>query len=605
MTKNFADIKDLSFKDAQPQNTVETIKAILKENGIETEEVWNESNVPNCYSLRINVKGTIFGANGKGTSKEFTLASGYGELIERLQLGHIWRSKLSVENGASSSELQSQLISIDTLAEKHSPWYETYSKVLSEQVGVVLSPEDILRQYADKNGNVRVTPFYCVTTHSQEYLPTSLCNTVYLTSGGAAGNTMEEAMVQAFSEIVERNHKLRVISERIPTPQIPDEVLHSCSISGEIIDFLRGNGFNVIVKDCSLGTKFPVVCVCLIDTATGRYHTHFGAHPNFDIALQRTLTESFQGRSLKTVAKHENFCHKNEQAMDLSHQMLELVKGTSEKEPLFFLNTDCPYNHTVGFSGKTNREILRECIDFFKEQGYSILMRDSSCLGFPTYQIIIPGYSEVFPNRLSLKHNDIRYSSYVAQVLRNPASAPMESLIGFMMHLSQTKLYNAASMKSFSREAGIPANLSGAEDSYLQYAAIAFVSYILGKKKSAISCLDAMLHLNIPNNEYAEYLLCLKRYLTLQEEAFSPDTIKEILRCFHKTQTLDILYSCIEQNGNPLDPIVLKCDRTCHPTCRLYDRCQKNHIDELIAAIGQKAKAMDQTPMIEKLRALQ
>lgn len=595
-------LTNLSGKDAQPLDTVAKIKKILKDNGIETEERWSESNVPHCYSLRVNVAGTVFGSNGKGTAKDFTLASAYGELIERLQLGHIWRSKLSVENGASSSELQSVSVSADSLVAEQAPWYEVYAKEAQKHTGAVMTAEELIRQYADKDGNVRVTPFYCVTRQMQTYLPTSLCNTVYLTSGGAAGNTMEEAMVQAFSEIVERHHKLRVISERIATPRIPDEVIQACPIASEIIEFLRSSGFRVIVKDCSLGTKFPVVCVCLIDTATGRYHTHFGAHPNFDIALQRTLTESFQGRNLETVAKHENFCHKTAQVMDLSHQMTELVKGTSEKEPLFFLDSDDSYNDAVGFAGTTNLEVLAECIDFFNVQGYDILVRDSSCLGFPTYQIIIPGYSEVFPNRLSLKHNDIRYSSYVAKVLTNPAAAPLDALMGFMLHLNLTKQQSNAGMKSFLFETGIPANISSKEEKYLQNAAIAHASYTLGNTKEVIACLNNMLLLDA--KEDTEYLVCIKRYLTLLLQQYDSATIHTILSTFHKEETVSALYKCIEQKRNPMDPIVLKCDRKCHSSCHLYDKCQKNHIDELIAAIGQKAKAMDQAPMIEKLRNL-
>ena len=593
---------DVSCKDALPQDTVAKIRSILKENGIETEERWNESNVPYCHSLRINISGTIFGSNGKGTCREFTLASGYGELIERLQLGHIWRSKLSVENGASSSELQSMLIPVDSLLDRHAPWFDAYAETANKCTDEAMTAEDIIRQYADKEGNIRVTPFYCVTTQSEEYLPTSLCSTVYITSGGAAGNTMEEAMVQAFSEIVERRHKLQVITERISTPRIPEEVLQACPIAYDIISFLRSKGFRVIVKDCSLGTKFPVVCVCLIDTNTGCYHTHFGAHPSFEIALQRTLTESFQGRSLETVAKHKNFCRQTEQAMSLAHQMSELVKGTSEKGVHFFLDANDSYNRTAGFAGTNNRDMLRECIQFFKDQGYHILMRDSSCLGFPTYQIIIPGYSEVFPNRLSLKHNDIRYSSYVASVLRDPASAPVDSLFGFMMHMAQTKAQSGAVMQGFIRETGIPANISYQEDSFLLSAAIAHVSYTLGKTKDVISCIDTMLCQGMDNT--SEYLLCVKRYLTLQQEQQDPAMIRTILECFHKPETVVDLYACIERNGNPLDPIVLRCDLTCKPTCRLYHKCQKSSVNELIKLIGQKAKNMDQTYMIEKLQDL-
>ena len=83
---------DRTFKDDSPLDTVKKIKGILKSYGIETEEKWMDSGVPYCYSLRVSVYGTVFGTNGKGVTKELALASGYGELMERLQLGRILKS---------------------------------------------------------------------------------------------------------------------------------------------------------------------------------------------------------------------------------------------------------------------------------------------------------------------------------------------------------------------------------------------------------------------------------------------------------------------------------------------------------------------------------
>ena len=78
---------DADFKDESPLKTVAHIKQILKDNGIETMETWVETSVPYCYVISIRVVGTTFVVNGKGLTKEFTLASGYGELMERLLKG--------------------------------------------------------------------------------------------------------------------------------------------------------------------------------------------------------------------------------------------------------------------------------------------------------------------------------------------------------------------------------------------------------------------------------------------------------------------------------------------------------------------------------------
>lgn len=595
MMENMVILPDAACKDAHPLDTVQRIKSILGEHGIETEEFWEASDVPHCYSLRINIAGTSIGANGKGVNQEYALASGYGELIERLQLGLIWRNKLQIEGGASTCEAQSQTIAAQLLSERNPGWYAAFAQRFQQSTGIAMTAQNILKQYTDSDGNVQATPYYCVTSHTWEYLPTAFCKAVYATSGGAAGNTMEEAMVQALSEIVERHHKLRVIHEDIVAPEIPEEVLQSCTIAYDIIRFLRGNGYRVIVKDCSLGTKFPVVCVCIIDTNTGKYHTHFGAYPNFEVALQRTLTESFQGRNIQNITKHEDFFCKNELS-DLRHLMVELVNGTNEKPPQFFFRrSEEAYRPTTGFSGKTNGERLRECIAFFREQGYDVLVRDSSTLGFPTCQIIIPGYSEVLPQRISDQFNDSRYSAFASRALQNPVSAKQEDLFGLMMHIAQSSKLKLSGMESFTTESGIPAKLASGEETYLMSAALAHVSYSFGRTKDVISYLTKAIRANTSAD--LEYLICLKRYLTLQQNKYAPQDIRATLEYFHKPETVAALYACLDGKKNPLDAVVLRCDLQCAPTCRLYTRCKKKYADRLVQCISQKAKLLDQAPL--------
>ena len=578
---------DFAGKDAAPVDTVARIKEILDKHGIQTEEKWSESNVPYCYSLRINIKDTAIGANGKGINKAFALASGYGELIERLQLGLIWRNKLQIEGGASSCEAQSSLQPAALLWERHPEWYCAYGDKLKQTTGISVTGEELLRQYTDKQGNVQATAFYCLTTQELEYLPTVLCKTVYATSGGAAGNTIEEAMVQAFSEIIERHHKLHVIQQ-----DFPEETLQTSKIAYKIISFLRDNGYRVQIKDASLGTGFPVLCVCLIDTNTGKYHTHFGASPDFHIALQRTLTETFQGRNLENVAKHEDFQLDCEH-QDLRYLLRELVKGTSEKPPQFFrpASSDNVVDPSFSF-GTTNRERLKGCIAFFRDQGYDILVRDSSALGFPTYQVIIPGYSEALPQRMSDKYDDNRFSGHAVRALRNPAAAAFDDYLGVLMHINQSKKLKMNGLESYTTEAGLPARISAGEEVFLMSTSLAYIHYELGRYKEAATYIAQAVS-NCRRGE-VEYLLCLKRYLALKQAKYTAESISEILSQFHKPQTVGELYSCLEKKQNPLLRVVLKCDLENCDGCKLYGRCKKRESDSMAQMVAQKAQKLDQ-----------
>lgn len=594
---------DAVYKDARPMDTVERIKGILDEYGIRTVVTWGESNVPNCYSLRVNIEGTRVGTNGKGVTKEFALASGYGEFMERLQQGLIWRNKVQTEGNVSSSDAQSQPVSAEMLLERNPGWYAAYCQKLRRLTGISLTEKQIMAQYADGEGNVRATPFYCVTSGTTEYVPAELIKGVYGTNGGAAGNTLEEAIVQAISEIVERSHKLRVIFEGISVPEIPETVLQTCPIAYEIIGYLRNNGYRVIIKDCSLGTKFPVVCVCLVNTKTGKYHTHFGAHPNFEVALQRTLTETFQGRNIKHITRHEGFYYPTDNTFELRYLMTELVKGTSEKPPQFFFGrSEQPYSHAAGFSGRNNSECLRECINFFKEQGYDVLVRDSSCLGFPTCQVIVPGYSEALPHRLSSKYNDMRYHNYAKKTLRNPVTAGPEDMLGLMMYIMERNKYSISGMDSFLAESGIPACLTPAEEVRLMNLSLAYVSYSQGKKKDAVTYIGKALLTE--DLEEEEYLICLKRYLSLQLNGYGPENIKDTLTFLHKPETVGRLYEHLDKRENPLNELVLRCDMQCRSDCRLYGLCKQKQADELVQLIINKSREVDQSKLIGYLKTV-
>ena len=83
----------------------------------------------------------------------------------------------------------------------------------------------------------------------------------------------------------------------------------------------------------------------------------------------------------------------------------EVTQCSWNKPASFFGgNPQYEFHPSVGFSGQTSKELLAECIAFFRSKGLDILVRDCSSLSFCTYQIIIPGYSECLLNRLDQKN---------------------------------------------------------------------------------------------------------------------------------------------------------------------------------------------------------
>ena len=589
-------VQVFSYKDESPANTVKRIKGILQAYHVKTTETWWDTGAPHCYIVSIRVDGTNFRTTGKGLTKELALASGYGELMERFQLGYIGRADVQKDGVLSTNDTQTEIVDAKTLLERNRKWYALMSDRLQHYVGNKYSPEDILMQYADQDGNVLCTPYYCITTDSKEYLPLALRKAAYTASGCASGNTVEEAIVHALSEIVERYCLVKIASDNLSLPDIPETVLREFTYAYSIITHLRQHGYKVIVKDCSLGNKYPTVCVCFINQTDGRYHTHYGADPVLEIAIERALVEPFQGRNMETLAKHEDFAEKTVKHLDVKNLEKEIVWGAAEKPFSFFTGTPfCEYNENVGFSGKNNRELLNECVSYFKEMGYDILVRDSSCLSFPTVQVIIPGYSEVTCHRISPDYEYDRPADHVAKALKDLSKASVDDLVLTLIHMMQNQ-------DAFSKMARLHLTTDKKLENYLRVSALAYINYSLMRHLETVKCIDVLLRSE--KTAYDDYLLCLKRYLLLQKEQHTPEESRRILEFFHRSDTVEKLFSYIGRNANPLDDYVVHCDGKCSNACSLQQYCCKKYVSSLVKLVNEKTSELDFLAFSNKIRDL-
>lgn len=590
------DMHIFSYKDESPTNTVNKIKDILKKYNVETTETWYETNVPNCHIVVISANGTSFMTTGKGLTKELALASGYGEFMERFQLGFIGRKDVQKDGNYSYNDVQSELIPANQLLQQNPKWYSAFSDRLYIYTGKRYSPDELVMQYADQDKNVICTPYYCITADSKAYLPVALRKAVYTASGCASGNTPEEAIVHAISEIMERYSLVRISAEKITPPDIPEHVLKQFHYAYSIITYLRQHDYKVVVKDCSLGNKYPVISICIINKKNGRYHTHYGADPVLEIAIERALVEPFQGRNIHDVTKHIDFASRPDSRLDVKNLQTEIVWGAAEKPYFFFTGEPTfQYNENMGLSGSNNRELFNECIKYFKDMGYDVLVRDGSCLSFPTYQVVIPGYSEVACHRLDPDYQESKDLPKVANILKDLSAASFDDMLLVAQYIGKTS-------ESFSKLTGLHLNIDNSEDNYLKYSSIAYLDYSLMQFSTAAHIIDILL--NFSKKEHEDYLICLKRYLTLIDQGCAPAAIKDILLYFHQPQTVEKLYFYIDSSKNPFDDFILHCDMNCTENCLVYNHCCKEYVSNLVNLINQKTKLLDFDKFADKIRSL-
>ena len=598
-------IIDGKFKDSTPAATIQRIKDILSQYGIEPKMKWFESGVPYCYSNQLSVPGTSFRSIGKGLTKEFAIASAYGEMIERLQLGIIYGPTSMKDGDYAIEDSRFEMQPAKELLENHRDWYQRMSDLLLDSTGERITPEQMLAQCATRDGMVSVTPYLELNTLEKVYFPTVLRKRIYGSNGCAAGNTPEEALVQAISEIVERGHQLRALKDGIALPDIPEDDLKKYQISYKIIDFVRNNGYKVIIKDASLETGFPVVCACIIDSRTGRYHTHFGAHPVFEIALERSLTESFQGRSITAIAENEAFTPKRDVKFYLNDFYVELRRSSGNKLPGFFVD-DSPfiYDPNMGTTSCDNREILKFCMEYFTRQGFSLLVRDCSCLGFPTYQVIVPGYSECYINRISSKTDDGKYAPYALSTLRDPVKAGITDRMGLLMHLDKAKEMDAAytEVHSFSMMAKIPSRTPHKLQKFLLSANLGYVYHSIGRYKEAASFVGKM----IPEatGRDLEYLICLNRFYNLIADGYGMEYATKVITCFHQSETVNELLGIFNAKGNPLERFVMRCNKQHCESCPMYGDCFLVKCDSLADMLDSKMALLDFDEMANYLRGI-
>lgn len=178
----------------------------------------------------------------------------------------------------------------------------------------------------------------------------------------------------------------------------------------------------------SLGEGFPVVGIILTNTSNGTTMFRMGADFNLEIALERCLTETFQGRDEGKSSQFIEYpIHKCEDIVTdgkiRHHEYLKSLKDGTGLVPdsIFWDKPIYDFSEPILKSSGNRKEDLQQMFDFLFERGYEVLIRDNSFLGFCAYHVIIPGLSDqnyrlknIFNEYFSSFYVDIAMHSFCA-----------------------------------------------------------------------------------------------------------------------------------------------------------------------------------------------
>ncbi len=387
-------------KDAALEDSIAKFQQKLTALGFNIEEASWLNPVPNVWSVHIRDKDCpqCF-SNGKGASRKAALASALGEYFERLSTNYFFADYYLGQDIANG----------DFVHYPSEKWFPIEDEDLLPE-GIL---DDYLLEHFDPEGDL--TPDFLVDLQSGNYergivampyvrqsdqqtvyIPQSIIANLYVSNGMSAGNTKYEARVQGLSEVFERYVKNKIIAEAVSLPLIPQEVIARYPTIQAAVQKLEEEGFPILAYDASLGGKYPVICVILLNPHNGTCFASFGAHPNFQVAFERTVTELLQGRSLKDLDVFAPPSFNNDDVAE--HANLETHFIDSSGLISWDLFKEKPDYDFVdwNFSGSTEQE-YHSLMNIFNKLGKQVYVMDYNHLDVYACRIIVPGMSDIYP----------------------------------------------------------------------------------------------------------------------------------------------------------------------------------------------------------------
>lgn len=571
---------DEKYKDEHPEKTVDRIIKKLNSIEIYLDEKYNDSGIENCHSLRVSVKGGVPGTNGKGVSKEFARASGYGEFMERLESGLFFYKYQSFENDEKvclqSYAYDKKYVTVSEL-EENGDWMDPIVK----KYGV--TRKQIAQQCAIYAGsdNILVVPYYSIFEDKYVYLPTAFVEHIYSANGCCVGNTREEAWVHALSEILERNANIEILKSGKPAPIISREKLKRFEVVNNILDKIeKTNKFDVEIFDYSCGRDFPIIATRIINRETKGYLVNVGADPIFEIAVQRTLTEIFQGRNIENFSGDKTgVILKEITDMNISDNILnQLETGNGIYTVDFFagdLKSDSEFTDNTG---KTNKQLIEYVLKIYKDIGLPVYVRNYSFLDFPCYKFVVPGFSESRGERLKEVISSYYFGDKCAKTLRNIKCADKAALTELLMY--KNMVANIRSKKfNYNFLAGLPFNENPPHRLLMHYV---YAAYKLNNKKIYDECLITAISC-ITDEKDRDYLLAIRQWQKFMSDGVKEEVAFKVLERFYFTETISRLKRNIATDAL-FDEFVVECIDC--KNCRHSNICQYKNIKKMMTNVG-------------------
>ncbi|MGQ3891541.1 OsmC domain/YcaO domain-containing protein [Legionella sp. CNM-4043-24] len=436
-------------KDAPLEQTIRNMSQIIADLGMKIEVSSWRNIVPNVWSLHIrDAASPMCFTNGKGATKESALCSALGEFIERLNNNFFYNDQFFGEEIANS----------DFVHYPNEKWFAIEddslpADLLDDYCLSIYNPDNELlgshlidTNSGNKKRGICAIPYRRRSDGETVWFPSNLIENLFLSNGMSAGNNLQEAYVQCLSEIFERAIKRQIIEQEIVLPDVPMSVLERYPRILAGIRGLEEQGFPILVKDASLGGQFPVMCVTLMNPKTGGVLASFGAHPDFEVALERSLTELLQGRSFEGLNDMPKPTFNSMAVTEPENFVEHFIDSTGVISWRFFSSKPDYEFCDWDFSGSSEEE-AETLFGILEDMGKEVYIADLTDLGSSACRILVPDFSEVYPVD-DLIWDNTNHALHYREDILNLHSLSDDALRGLVERLEESQLDNQTDIRT-------------------------------------------------------------------------------------------------------------------------------------------------------------
>ena len=210
-------------------------------------------------------------------------------------------------------------------------------------------------------------------------------------NGMAAGNTLLEAIIQGLSEIFERKAIQDIFLEKATVPIIDSKFFEG----NEVIDrlnMLKKKEINYRILDCSLEQGLPVIGLLL--EKDGKYHVHFGADPSPITALERCLTETFQGRNINELPLYEPLKESEDEQVLFENEKKEYTDSSGQVPSWLVNGCNAKFKGFVHEKTVSDEDDMNYYLQILSDMKCKLFVCKMNNLGFPAVRLYVPGITE-------------------------------------------------------------------------------------------------------------------------------------------------------------------------------------------------------------------